>query len=130
MRVSHCHDYLKAKAPGYCIFALILLAVCPAQAGEKRILLRNEVIVTGGPERQSIRAQADQKPASGLFLIQFEDELPADWKEQLSRLNVKLLRAVPQDAYVGRFANTSMEQVVGLPFVRYVGPYKPEHKTL
>jgi hypothetical protein len=130
MRVSVCDFRRKAQSIWILgVFLLLAITCLPTTAAEKKILLRNEVITTATPLRQSLRAQTAQSPKSGLFLLQLEDELPADWRDQLSALKVKVLRPVPQDAYVVRFAQTPVEQVSALSFVRYVGPYKPEHKT-
>lgn len=65
---------------------------------------------------------------SGLFLIQFEDSLQAEWREQLSALGVELLRYVPDDAFIAQFNHVRPGQVRQLDFVRWVGDYRPEHK--
>lgn len=107
--------------------AVLFAFLFSTQAAEKRILLRNETIVTA-PQQQAIRAQ-DSQPASGLFLIQLEEDRPADWREQLESFQVKLLRPVPEDAFVADLEGAKLSQLRGLPFVHWVGEYKPEHKT-
>src|SRR3954464_14850199 len=129
MRVSVCHRSRKAKV-GKALLIVLFVGLFSSSGAEKKIMLRNEVIATAVPQRQSLRSQAVAAPVSGLYLIQLEDDPPQDWREQLAKSNVKALRAVPQDAYVARFSRTSISQVGGLPFVRYVGAYKPEHKIL
>ncbi|HEV8543720.1 MAG TPA: S8 family serine peptidase, partial [Verrucomicrobiae bacterium] len=101
----------------------------PARTEEKRILLRNETIVTAAPNRRALQAQVAQEPANGLYLIQLENNPPAEWRRQLESLHVQLLRPVPEDAFVADFQGASLAQVRSLPFVRWVGPYRPEHKT-
>ena len=97
-------------------------------AAERKIMLRNEVINTSGPKRQAMRA-ASAPRTSGLYLIQLENDLPADWRAQLAALNVTLARPVPQDAFVVELNETNLSAVESLTFIHWVGPYRAEHKT-
>ena len=72
------------------VLAFIFALSCSVLGAEKRILLRNETIETGSTKRQTLRAAGVTQPVSGLYLIQLADDLPADWREQLSGLNVSL----------------------------------------
>lgn len=67
-------------------------------------------------------------PVSGLYLIQFTDKFDPAWKEELRGRRAELLRYVPDDAYVARLVNVSLEDLRALPFVQWVGEYRPEHK--
>ena len=111
--------------------AILIVSLCvPAYsaASERKILLRNETIDTSGPKRQSMRAAAAQ-PVSGLYLVQFTEFHPADWRDQLAALNVLLLRPVPEDAFVVELRQVALARLEDLPFVHWVGPYRAEHKT-
>jgi hypothetical protein len=114
----------------------------------KAIRLRNDHILTlpGRGNRGSVAAAgagaasptaaagaagaASGRRVSGLYLIQFEGRLEATGREQLRTLGLELLRYVPDDAFVARLGNASLDQVESLSFVRWVGEYRPEHKVL
>jgi hypothetical protein len=100
----------------------------PAQ--EKHIRLRNEHIVTALQDRAQMfrAAQEPGPPVSGLFLIQFTDRFDPAWRETLAGRNVELIRYVPDDAFVARVRGGRLEDLRALPFVQWVGPFRPEHK--
>ncbi len=110
--------------------ALWLCVTVSAQAQNKLIRLRNEQIHTAPPNRELIirAAQQPAMPVSGLYLIQFTDKFDPAWKEELRGRRAELLRYVPDDAYVARLVNVSLEDLRALPFVQWVGEYRPEHK--
>ena len=96
--------------------------------------MRNETITTTPAAKMApaARFQAQglsaQTPASGLFLVQFENPLPSSERSELRALGVELLKYVPEDAFVARFNNVSAAKVGGLSYVRWVGPYRPDDK--
>lgn len=91
--------------------------------------MRNERIITPAPDRAALlmAAQAEE-PVSGLYLLQFSGSLQPAWRDELRVLNVELASYVPDDAYVARLENTRLADLRALPQVRWVGPYRPEHK--
>jgi hypothetical protein len=107
--------------------ALIFIFVLASTVAGKEILLRNQRIETGA-KQPALRASAVET-VSGLYLLQFEDDLPADWRNQLAAQNVSLLRPVPQDAFVVELNEAVLGRIEALPFVHWVGPYKGEYKT-
>lgn len=111
------------------IFVLWFCAAFSAPAQEKAIKLRNERIVTPAPDRTALlqAAQADEL-VSGLYLVQLNGPLQTQWREELNALHVELASYVPDDAYVARLDNTSLAALRALAHVRWVGPYRPEHK--
>jgi len=111
------------------VLAGCLLVLAGAQGGEKRILLRNETIVTPEPQRGGLRALALEEPASGLYLVQLEDHPPAGWRGQIEQAGAAILRPVPEDAFLVELHRVRLSAITRLPFVRWAGPYKPEHKT-
>src|SRR6266540_1565808 len=124
---------VKSFHPGRSLAALgVIISVLiggPVVSAENKVIhLRNETIST--PPKASVRTQAlaSEAAASGLFLVQVNGHLTPAWREALRSLRVELLRYVPDDAFVARFQNVSPEQVKSLSFVRWVGPYRPEHK--
>jgi hypothetical protein len=109
---------------------LSLLSVTAVGARDRAIHLRNETIVP--PESTEARKAAvpnDDKPASGLFLIQFDGPIQSAWRDQLQALGVDLLSYIPQDAFIARLNSTPPGQIRQFAFVRWVGAYRPEHKV-
>src|SRR5262249_4824203 len=51
------------------------------------------------------------------------------WSTQLAALGVELIRYVPEDAFVARLDRTALDRLEALEFVRWVGPYRAEHKV-
>jgi hypothetical protein len=64
-----------------------------------------------------------------LYLVQFRDHLLPAWRARLVAGRVELLQYVPDDAFVARLENVSLPELRALPFVQWVGEYKPEHKV-
>jgi hypothetical protein len=101
-----------------------------SEAQTKLIHLRNEIISTTRPDRETralaLQAQAFEPAVSGLYLIQFTDRFQPGWRVELGKLRVDLVRFVPEDAFVARLDQTNLRQVRELPFVQWVGEYRPE----
>jgi subtilisin family serine protease len=118
------------RACGSLILVSLALSHFTASAQTKAIRLRNETITTL-PATNSTRVSqvADQAPAAGLFLVQLEGHLQPVWQAELRSNNVEMLKYVPDDAFIAKFKNASPEKVRALSFVRWVGPYRPEHKV-
>ena len=117
--------------------SVILLGLCftlaALAAPTKSIRLRNETITPDLAPAQTVQttqaaAPTPESPASGLFLIQFTGALPPAAREQLRPLGVELLQYVPDDAFVAKFEGARPGKIRQLDFVRWVGPYRPEHK--
>src|SRR5689334_10264444 len=111
------------------LLPLGLLSICLAAAAQqKEIRLRNEKIVTLPKSGRTATPLAVQSPLNGLFLLQFEGQLQPSWRAELKNAGVELLKYVPEDAFIARFTNTSATTIQALNFVRWVGPYRPDHK--
>ena len=107
---------------------LLCLAGLSAPADTQFIRLRNERIATSSPTRPAVSAQALEPAVSGLYLIQFEGVTQPAWRDFLRTSGVDLLRFVPENAFIVRLNQVRLSQLRALPFVRWVGPYRPEHK--
>mgnify|MGYP001602156105 FL=1 len=103
-----------------------LFAMIFATAAEKPIWLRNP-IPAPTPPTPPARA-AVSAPASGLFVVQFRKPLQPEWRAELARLGVTLLRYVPDDAFVAKFQNVRPENIRALGYVQFVGEYRAEQK--
>jgi hypothetical protein len=111
--------------------AISFFLTCNANSQTKRIRLRNEVIVTEPQTNavQRLKPSVAQVPASGLFLIQFNDTPRISERAQLHSAGVDLLKYVPEDAFIAKLDHVSPDVIRGLTFVRWVGPYRPDHKV-
>ena len=109
---------------GFCLF----IGAVGVLAQDKVIRLRNETISTPPKAGAVLKAQVAESPASGLFLVQFNNPLQPAWREQLRQMRVELVRYVPEDAFVAQFNGVSPGQVKRLSFVRWVGAYRSQHK--
>jgi subtilisin family serine protease len=109
---------------------LLLAQVATAASQTKTIRLRNETIITESRTNFAGLAQglASQAPASGLFLIQLDGALTPAWQAELRSLGVELLKYVPDDAFITKFNNVPPGKVRALSYVRWLGPYRSDHK--
>lgn len=114
-----------------------LLVVCPvllfsfvfgSVAGDRSIRLRNETILTPAKPVAALQSLVAEAPASGLFLVQFAGPIEEPWRESLRIAGVTLLRYVPDDAFIARLENVRPGTIRQLPFVRWVGAYRPEYR--
>jgi hypothetical protein len=105
------------------VIAFCLAALC---AAAKPIKLRNQTIE---PSREATAHAADSTPQKGLFLIQLSGPADAESRAQLTSLGIELLHYVPEDAFVARLKNVPPGQVRRLPFVHWMGRYRPDHKV-
>jgi hypothetical protein len=114
-----------------------LVAICwflafdLAAAPPKPIRLRNEIILPTGvsaPSAGQAKSLVQQPPVSGLNLVQFDGALAPGRQAELRSLGVELLKYVPDDAFITKFNNVPPNQVMELSYVRWVGPYRPDHK--
>src|SRR2546426_2507413 len=108
--------------------ACLMIGAVSVLAQDKVIRLRNQAISTPPKSAARLQPQAVESPASGLFLVQFNDRLQPAWREQLRQMRVELVRYVPDDAFIARFNNVSPASVGALSFVHWVGSYRPELK--
>ncbi|HXI52868.1 MAG TPA: S8 family serine peptidase, partial [Candidatus Saccharimonadales bacterium] len=104
----------------------------PACGADKYIQLRNERIRTAAPNPTGpggrVASPNPNQPDSGLWLIQFVGAIDPAWRDLLAAQGVELSWYVPEDTFVARCHQTNLERVGALPFVRWMGPYRPGHK--
>lgn len=99
-------------------------------AGEsKSIRLRNATIVTAPADVRSLRQMAPQPRVSGLFLIQFKTNPSAAARTEVLDRGVQLLRYIPDDAFIARLTDASLEEIRALPSVQWAGEYRPDLKV-
>jgi hypothetical protein len=101
-----------------------------AYSKTKQIRLRTGSVLTDPKAASAAQPLAAIATSStnGLFLIQFEAApQPAD-RAQLRSAGVELLKYVPDDAFIAKFNGVSPARIQAMNSVRWVGPYRPEHK--
>ena len=94
-----------------------------APAPERFIHLRNERISPG-----IVKVETMLSPANDLILIQFTGSPTRQWLDILRTQGVEALRYVPDDTFIARVNGARPGDLRRLPFVRWVGRYRPEHK--
>ena len=104
----------------------VALCLCAFSLAAKPIKLRNQTIE---PSREATAQSEDSAPQEGLFLIQLSGPADAESRGQLANLGIELLHSIPEDAFVARVRNVPPGQVRRLPFVQWMGRYRPEHKV-
>jgi hypothetical protein len=100
-------------------------------AQAKPIRLRNEIILptyASAPGAAQAQSTLRQPPVSGLVLVQLDGALTPGLQAELRSLGVELLKYVPDDAFITKFNNVPPDKVRALSYVRWVGPYRPDHK--
>ncbi|MEO6335434.1 MAG: S8 family serine peptidase, partial [Verrucomicrobiota bacterium] len=110
------------------VFILITGWGSPGHAEQKTIHLRNKTIVTESPGKSS-SAQKTEAAVSGLFLIQFNGPFQPEWRKDLQKNGVHLLRFVPEDAFVARFKNVHPGELRAHPFIQLFESYRAEYKV-
>ncbi|HXF10486.1 MAG TPA: S8 family serine peptidase, partial [Desulfuromonadaceae bacterium] len=105
---------------------------CLTAGGQtKSIRLRDGTVAT--PPRPAITtpqstSRLSPSTASGLYLIQFESPATPDERAQLRAMGVRLLKYIPDDAFIARLDNVSPARVQALDFVRWMGAYDSGYK--
>ncbi len=116
------------------IFGACLLVLSSSLSSEaKPIRLRNvtldpDPIAKGGTRGKSTAVESAAQ-LSGLLIVQFEENPPADWRNQLEDLQVHPLNAIPQDACLALARGAAFDKLKALPFVRWFGEFRPEYKV-
>ncbi len=114
---------------GTAIAASLLLVLAP-QLQAKLIRLRNQVIPTKPASAfKAARSSAPDSAVSGLFLVQFNSPPGPEARAQLAAAGVDLLRYVPDSAFVARFRDVRLGLLRALPYVEWVGEYRPDYKV-
>ena len=105
MRVNLPHAELSRLGlrASLCLF----IGTISVLAQDKVIRLRNETIPTPPKAGGALQPQIAESPATGLFLVQFNNPLQPAWREQLRQMRVELVRYVPEDAFVAQFNGVS-----------------------
>ena len=113
------------------LWASLTLLICPYLDAEGIRLRSGAVVTSSKPAAKAAAANArggGKNVASGLYLIQLESAIQQAWRSELKTKGVHLIRFVPEDAFIARLNRVSVEEILELDFVRWVGPYRPKQK--
>jgi hypothetical protein len=108
--------------------AVALLCLLEITGLSKPIQLRNETISVGDRSKSVMAAAGTNQAQTGLLLVQFSATPTEQQRSAIQKAGLTLLTYVPEDAFIARARNASLEQIRSLPFVTWVGPYLPSHK--
>ncbi len=113
-----------------CIAVVAFLIATSLAFAENRIIhLRNEHIETPGKKQHQALAPQPQPAHTGLFVLQFDGPLQPAWSAALKKHGVTLVRYVPDHAFVARADGVKLRELEDLPFVRWTGAFRPDHKV-
>lgn len=110
--------------------AWLALAQAAVPESARPIRLRNETIPTPAQRPAPNSTAAPAHPSlDGLFLVQCTGPIEAAWRTGLEQQGVRILHYVPDDAFLVRANGIQSTALTSLPYVRWLGPYRPEHKV-
>jgi subtilisin family serine protease len=113
------------------VATLPLHAQPPTQAGTPLIMLQR---VTFDPLENlpapAIAPETGVRSAGSFsyYLVQFQGPIQKEWKARTEELGAVLLDYIPDFAFVARMDGATQVKVRALPFVRWIGPYRPAYK--
>ncbi len=64
----------------------------------------------------------------GLYLVQLDGPVQANWRQALEAAGVRLFAYIPDYAFIGSLGDATPESVSSLPHVRWVGVYQPAYR--
>ncbi len=67
-------------------------------------------------------------PRDGLYLVQFIGPVQPGWKDAVEAKGVRLYDYIPENAFIARLDAGAADGIRGLPFVRWVGPFRAEYR--
>jgi subtilisin family serine protease len=78
----------------------------------------------GHPEESLARSAG----APSTYLLQFTGPVHEEWKTTVEQIGVHLYGYIPDYAFIARLDEALVDNLIALPFVRWVGPYYPEYR--
>ena len=79
------------------------------------------------PLQTALDAEA-ARPNDALYLVQCIGPIRPQWKRALEAQGARLYDYIPENAFIARLDATDPDSIRGLPFVRWVGPFRPAYR--
>ncbi len=86
-------------------------------------------VIVPGESLPAVPKGLEAGDKSRVFLVQFETQSLAAWRQGLRDLGVEVLHFVPHNTHLVRMDPGLVSSVEALPFVRWVGSYEPAYRT-
>ncbi len=99
-------------------------AAPPAPASPIR--LRGHVF---DPLQTAEAAKATTFSSDDLYILQFRGPVRDDWKTAVTQAGARLYDYIPENAFIARIDNAHLAPVRAMPFVRWIGPFKPAYRV-
>lgn len=111
------------------ISAMALAMVNPSAWAGESLRLQSGIISIQDETQALLLQSLDFGSESGYFVVQFTGRIPATAADDLAHAGAKVLRYLPDDAYVVRARSEDAARLRGLiPSIRAVATYSPEWK--
>ena len=84
----------------------------------------------GAPSFKALHldGMAYKRGETGTYLVQFISSVRTEWRDEIKKMGGKLYGYVPNHAYIVRINSSKINEIKGLPFVQWVGRYKPAYR--
>ena len=84
----------------------------------------------GAPSFKSLNldGKAYKRGETGTYLVQFISSVRNEWQDEIKKMGGKLYGYIPNHAYIVRINSSKISKVQRLPFVQWVGRYKPAYR--
>lgn len=94
----------------------------------REILLRSGAFDPWDSPRHGTSLDVDEGFDGELSILQFETQVLSPWRSGVEDLGVVLHRYLPHQAFVAHVPRDQRERILALPYVRWVGPYRPSDR--
>jgi len=111
------------------VAAAYLLACSSSASPGRPVRLRSQPVAPRfAKDLNDPQALAAKGPLFGLFLVQTTGPISTEQRAQLLAMGVDLVRYVPEETFIARFQAARGDAVRALPYVQWIGDFRPEHK--
>jgi hypothetical protein len=93
-----------------------------------RIYLLSETLAPPSLGADPAKALSFLKPGPQVAILQFSGPVQSDWKDRVEKAGVHPLHYLPDFAFAARGTDAAFQTAARLPFVRWIGPYRPEYR--
>ncbi len=102
--------------------------VVVSKPADLKITIRYKNFTPGAESEPTVTKQLDADEDSTSYIVQFHTQSLDEYQTALKNAGAKIIRYVPNQAYVVQMSAESKAVVEKLPFVRWIGHYEPAYK--